>query len=129
VVPQGNLVALKNVGTAGKGSELTKAVVVKMVAQDVTPGSCPIGAVSGPTSVNLYIEDDDGDVVIDRSRNSFICESGMTAHVKFAVRYEGPKNCEGSAVPTGQVSKGDLFVTASTSDGVYSDRLRIQCKK
>jgi hypothetical protein len=129
VVPQGNLVALKNVGDGGKGSKLTRTVTVKMEAQEVAPGSCPIGEISAPTSVTLHIEDDDGDVVIDKTKNTFVCESGKQTHVKFGVRYEGPENCAGSVAPTTQVSKGDLFVTASTADGSLDDTLRIQCKR
>jgi hypothetical protein len=100
-----------------------------MVAQEVSAGSCPNGETSGPTSVTLYIEDDDGDTVINRTKNGFVCESGKTTHMKFGVTYEGPENCAGSVEPAGQVSKGDLFVTASTVDGTYDDTLRIQCKK
>jgi hypothetical protein len=129
VVPQGNLVALKNVSTGGKGSKLTRTVTVKMQAREVSPGSCPDGETSAPTSVTLHIEDDDGDVVIDKTKNTFVCESGKQTHVKFGVRYEGPENCADSVAPTTQVSQGDLFVTASTSDGSLDDTLRIQCKR
>jgi hypothetical protein len=129
VVPQGNLVALKNVSTGGKGSKLTRTVSVKLEAREVSPGSCPAGEISEPTSVTLRIVDDDGDVVIDRTKNSFVCESGKQTHMKFGVRYEGPENCAGSVAPTRQVSKGDLFVIASTADGSLDDTLRIQCKR
>jgi hypothetical protein len=100
-----------------------------MRAEDVTPGSCQSGATSGPTTVNLYIEDDDGDVIIDSYKNSFICQADKTTHVKFGVRYEGPENCAGSVAPTNQTSNGELFVTASTVDGELDDTLRIQCKR
>jgi hypothetical protein len=130
VVPQGNLVSLKNVGDGGKGSTLTRTVAVKLTAQEVAPGSCPAGEISAPTAVTLYIEDDDGDIVInDTNKREAVCESGKTTHMKFGVRYVGPKNCAGSVPPSGQVSKGDLIVVASTVDGVLNDTLRIQCKK
>jgi hypothetical protein len=130
VVPQGNLVSLKNVSDGGKGSKLTRTVAVKLVAQDATPGSCVAGSISGPTSVHLYIVDDDGDVVINRSKNGFICEAGKITHMKFGVRYEGPENCKDSDVPTQQTSNGDLYITATASPGgELTDTLRIQCKR
>jgi hypothetical protein len=129
VVPQGNLIALKNVGTGGKGSTVMRTVTVKLVAEEVYPGSCPSGATSGPAWVNLLILDDDGGVIIDATKSSITCESGKNTHVKFGVKYEGPENCKGSSVPSGQVSKGDLFVTATTNGGSLDDWLGIQCKK
>ena len=134
VVPQGNLVALKNVSDGGKGSKLTRTVTVKMEAREVSPGSCPHGDISAPTPLNLKIVDDDGDVIIDSTKGPFVCESGKAVHTKFWMRYEGPENCKGSAVPSSQTSKGDLLVTATTSDGslddiVLDDTLRIQCKR
>jgi hypothetical protein len=130
VVPQGNLVALKNVSTGLKGSTLTRTVAVKLVAQEVSPGSCPSGTVSAPTAVHLTILDDTDDVIIDAdAKGLFTCVSGRVTHVKFGVRYQGPENCKGSVAPTQQVSQGDLFVTASTNDGSLDDALRIQCKR
>jgi hypothetical protein len=79
--------------------------------------------------VHLYIEDDDGDVIYNRSKNSFVCTSGSRVHAKFGVRYTGPKNCENSAVPSNQVSKGSVFVTATTGDGSLDDSLKILCKR
>jgi hypothetical protein len=129
VVPQGNLVALKNVSTGGKGSKLTRTVAVKLVAEEISPGSCPHGEVSAPTSLHLFIEDDDGDVISDSTKGPFVCESGKATHTKFWVRYEGPENCAGSVAPSSQTSKGDLLVTATTNDGQLDDALRIQCKR
>jgi hypothetical protein len=123
------MVSLKNVSDGGKGSKLTRTVAVKLTGQDVSPGSCKGDATSVPTDLSLYIEDDDGDVVIDTSKGPFTCGAGKITHVKFGVRYKGPENCAGSAVPSGQVSNGDLFVTASTLDGQLDDTLRIQCKR
>jgi hypothetical protein len=129
VVPQGNAVALKNVGDGGKGSTIERSITVQLEAQEASPGSCPYGATSNPTTVNLNIVDDDGDLVFDRSKNSFVCTSGEKVHAKFGVRYTGPENCKDSLVPNKQTSTGTLFVTATTADGTYEDTLRIQCKK
>ena len=129
VVPQGNAVALKNVEDGGKGSTIERSMTVSLEAQEASPGSCPDGATSNPTTVNLYIEDDDGDLVFNRSKNSFVCTAGQKVHAKFGVRYTGPENCKDSAVPSKQSSRGSLFVTASTADGSLNDTLKIQCKR
>jgi hypothetical protein len=129
VVPQGNAVALKNVSDGGKGSTIERSITVKLEAQEASPGSCPLGATSDPTWVNLYIEDDDGDVVINGRKNSFVCKSGMTVNAKFGVRYTGPENCKDSAVPSNPISKGTLFVNATTGDGSLDDSLKIQCRR
>jgi len=129
VVPQGNAVALKNVEDGGKGSTIERSITVSLVAQEASPGSCPDGATSNPTTVNLYIEDDDGGLDFDRSKNSFVCTAGKRVHAKFGVRYTGPENCKNSEVPVKQVSSGRLFVNASTADGSMDDTLRIQCKR
>jgi hypothetical protein len=129
VVPQGNAVALKNVEDGGKGSSIQRSITVQLEAQEVIPGSCPYGATSNPTTVHLYIEDDDGDVVNQSSKNSFVCTSGSKIHAKFGVRYNGPENCKDSEVPIQQTSRGTLFVNATTADGVYEDTLKIQCKR
>jgi len=129
VVPQGNAVALKNVADDGKGSTIERSITVSLAAQEASPGSCPDGATSNPTTVNLYIEDDDGDEVFNRSKNSFVCTAGKRVHAKFGVRYTGPENCKNSEVPVKQVSSGRLFVNASTADGSMDDTLRIQCKR
>jgi hypothetical protein len=129
VVPQGNAVALKNVEDGGKGSTTERSITVQLQAQEASTGSCPYGATSNPTTVNLFMEDDDGDVVINRSKNSFVCTSGSKIHAKFGVRYKGPENCKDSEVPIQQTSRGTLFVNATTADGSYNDTLKIQCKR
>ena len=129
VVPQGNVAALRNVGSGGKGSTLDRSLIVQLEAQEASPGSCPDGATSDPTTVSLTIEDDDGDEVFDGSKNSFVCTAGKRIHAKFVVRYRGPENCENSAVPSVQTSRGDLFVNATTADGPLNDILGILCKR
>ena len=104
-------------------------MTVSLEAQEASPGSCPDGATSNPTTVNLYIEDDDGDLVFNRSKNSFVCTAGKRVHAKFGVRYTGPENCKDSAVPAQQTSRGTLFVNATTADESLDDTLKIQCKR
>ena len=130
VTPGGNLATLKNVATGGKGSRTYRNLTVKLEAQDVTHGSCPRGATSNPVSVSLRIEDDDGDVIIDQSKSGFVCIGQQPVFAKFWVRYEGPKNCKDSAVPTGNSpSQGDLFVTVATEDGSLIPTRGIVCKR
>jgi hypothetical protein len=128
VVPQGNLVALRNVATGGKGSTLTRTVTVKLQAREASPGSCPAGT-SSPTPVHLSIVDDNGVPVAVSNGKDAYCEAGKNTHIKFWVKYEGPENCKDSAVPTQQVSRGELRVNATASGGSLDDKLGIQCKK
>jgi hypothetical protein len=72
--------------------------------------------------------DDDGDGIINSTKNAS-CESGTKTNVKFWVKYEGPENCAGSVAPAQQVSRGDLYVTATATGGQLNDELGIQCKK
>jgi hypothetical protein len=129
-MPGGNLATLKNVATGGKGSRTYRRLAVKLEAEDVTHGSCPRGATSDPVAVSLRIEDDDGDVIIDRSKSGFVCVGQQQVFAKFWVSYEGPKNCKDSAVPTGNApSQGDLFVTVTTEDGSLIPTRGIVCKR
>ncbi len=129
VVPQGNLAALRNVGSGGKGSTLERSLTIQLEAQEASPGSCPDGATSGPTTVSLHIEDDDGEVIFDGSKNSFVCTAGNRVNVKFGVVYRGPENCENSAVPSPQTSRGEIIVNATTAAGSLNDVLGILCKR
>jgi len=129
VVPEGNLVALKNVGDGGKGSTVERSVAIQLETREASPGSCPKGITFGPRPLDLSIVDDDGDVVFSGSKKSLICTSGERTYTKFGVRFQGPQNCKDSTAPAGQVSTGDLFVDASTTDGSYSDIMKIQCKR
>jgi len=126
VLPGGNLVKLRDVATSGKASTLAASVAVRLKAVDVTPGSCTGGESSDPVSVHLYLEDDDGDVIIDRSRAGFVCTAGKKTHAKFTAYFEGPKNCKDSAVPVGQ-SKGSLTGLATTGDGSLNISRKITC--
>jgi hypothetical protein len=121
-----NLATLKDVATGGKGSSSQRVLIVKLEAEDVTHKSCPEGATSNPVTVSLRIEDDDGDVLIDQSKSGFVCVGQRLVGAKFVVRYEGPKNCKDSAVPTG---RGDLFVTVTTEDGSLIPTREIVCHR
>lgn len=129
VQPSGNMATLKNVATGGKGSTSTRTVGVSLQAEETSPGSCPLGA-STMGTLKLTIVDDDGDVLINNFKGPVQCISGQTTKVKFGVTYKGPKNCKDSAVPSGNVSNGDLFVTVfeTQSQDVFTDTNGIQCR-
>lgn len=126
----GNMAALKNVEEEGKGSDITKSIGVIFTAEETSPGSCPPGE-SADGTIRLTIVDDDDDVVIDRFKGTVQCISGVESKVKFGAPFKGPENCKGSAVPSGNVSRGDLHVRAfETQSG--SEMLatpKILCRK
>jgi hypothetical protein len=104
-------------------------VTVQLEAIEASPGSCPVGAASDPTTVNLFIEDDDGDVIFDGSGDGFVCMAGVKLQANFEARFEGPVNCMDSVVPSGQSSDGDLFISANTVDGSLDVTRNIRCSK
>jgi hypothetical protein len=128
VLPGGKLAALRNVASGWKTSTLARSVTVRLKAEDVTPGSCTTGESSDPVTLSLLLVDDDGDVIINRSKPGFVCSFGETIHAKFTTRFEGPKNCEGSVAPAQQPTQGDLFATATTDDGSLMVTRQIMCK-
>jgi hypothetical protein len=116
VLPGSDLARLRDVSSSGKAASLVKTVTVRLRAVDITPGSCGSTASSDPVSVSLDLLDDDGQVIADQSRTGVVCTPLKKTHVKFPVFYEGPKNCQGSAVPAVK-SRGDVTGLVSTSDG------------
>lgn len=126
VLPGGNLAKLRDVATDGKASRVAVSVTVRLRAVDVTPGSCTHGLSSDPVLVAVYLVDDDGDVIIDRTKMGFVCTAGKKTHAKFTTYFEGPKNCKDSAVPVGQ-SKGSLTGMAVTDDGALNISRKITC--
>ena len=82
-----NQIVLKNVANGGSA---TKKMVVIVHAVDNLPATCDFGEISKPTSINLKMVDDDGDVLIDSS-TIVECEGGgKTANVKINVFFQGP---------------------------------------
>jgi len=126
VLPGGNLAKLRDVATGGKVSAVPVTVAVRLKPVDVSPGSCKGGLTSDPVSVHLSLVDDDGDVVIDRSKGGFVCTGGKKTHAKFVTYFEGPKNCKNSAVPVVQ-SNGSITGLASTDDGSLNVSRKITC--
>jgi hypothetical protein len=129
LLPVGNFVSLRNVATGGKGSTVDKSIGVQLEAIEASPGSCPTGATSEPTTVSLFIEDDDGDVVFTGSGEGFVCSPGVKLQANFDMRFQGPENCKDSAIPSGQATDGDLFVNASTEHSSLNEVRTIRCSK
>jgi hypothetical protein len=127
--PNRDLVNLRNVETGGSGSTVTKTLSVQLEAAEASPGSCLTGAISDPTSVSLYLDDDDGDVLIDAIGEGYVCTMGAKVQADFDVLFQGPLNCQGSAVPSGKSSTGDLFVHASTEDGSLDEIRWVKCNR
>jgi cytochrome c peroxidase len=129
VTPAGNLASLKNVATGAKGSSVVRNVIVQLDAEPVTIASCPKGATSNPVDVNLLISDDDGNVIVDRTKGGFVCIGQVNVFAKFGVSFERPKNCKDSATPAANAALGDLLVTVTTDDGSLNVTRRINCKR
>ena len=103
------------------------------------PGkTCGPGDFSDLTSINLTMVDDDGDILdilIDTSKTA-VCSADKTTNVKIAVGFEGPLNCEDSAVPSGgpggrqSLSTGAITSTGtgSPSTSVWVENTRIKCR-
>jgi len=129
VVPAGNLAALRNVSSGGKGYTITRSITVLLNAQDVTPGSCRHGASSGPVAVSLSLSDDTGTPIpVSAAKAPVVCTAGRSAHAKFAAVYTGPENCKNSIPPPHRVSKGRIDITATTDHGVLNQTGKILCK-
>jgi len=126
VLPGGNLARLRDVATTGKASRVAVSVTVRLKAIDVTPGSCSTGESSDPVLATIFLEDDDGDVILNRSKAGFVCTAGKKTHAKFTTYFEGPKNCKNSSVPAGK-SKGNITGWATTDDGALSIARKIFC--
>ncbi len=124
-----NQVVLQNVGTGGKGSDNTRKMVVTLNAIDAPGATCDPGEFSNPTSVNLEMEDDNGNILVD-SAQIVVCEQGVTINLKRNAFFRGPLNCENGAVPPPKpdfslgtiTSTGSVFLTAN-----YVESTRIKC--
>ena len=101
--------------------------MVSLRAADAPGTSCDAGEVSAPTSVNIKMEDDDGDVLIDGSK-TVVCSHGQRTSLKRDVFFQGPLNCKDSAVPASGFTNGDITATVSINDvAVYEEIHNLKC--
>jgi hypothetical protein len=126
--PETNLAELRNVASGGKASTVVGSVAVRLEAEDVTPGSCTAGESSDPVMLSLFLQDDDGEVILNRAKLGLVCSFGQKTTVKFTAWFEGPKNCKDSAAPGGQPTQGDIFALATTDDGSLLVTRKIMCR-
>jgi cysteine-rich repeat protein len=123
-----NQVVLQRVGTGGKGASSTRKMVMIVHAVDAPGATCDPGEFSNPTSVNLKMEDDGGNILID-SAKIVVCKQGVTTLIR-NVLFQGPLNCESGAVPPPKpdFSLGTITSTVSaphTTD--YVEDTMIKC--
>jgi len=117
-------------------SSATRKMVVTVDAVDAPGVTCDPGEFSNPTSVNLKMEDDSGNILIDSSK-TIVCEGGLndegmpkTINLKRNVFFRGPLNCENGAVPP---PKPDFSLGTITSTGTapgtadYVEGMKIKC--
>ena len=105
-------------------------------AVDAPGATCDAGEFSDPTSVNLRMVDDDGDVLVD-SAKTIVCEGGLndegmpkTINLKRDVFFQGPLNCENGTVPTPDFSLGTITSTGSASGASdYVESTSIKCSE
>jgi hypothetical protein len=108
-------------------------MIVTLDAVDAPGARCGPNESSGPTSINLRMVDDTGDVLVDRPK-SVVCSGrpNVVTSLKIPVKFVGPKNCKDGAVPSGKkLSTGNIMSTATGSPGtaVYVKATRIKCKE
>jgi hypothetical protein len=125
-----NQVVLQNVGTGGKGSTVTRNMVMTLNAVDAPGATCDPGEFSNSTAVNLMMVDDDGNGVFNDGK-TVVCEGGGVAtDVKLDVFFQGPLNCENGAVPPPKpgFSVGTITSTGSASGTAdYVESIKIRC--
>jgi hypothetical protein len=130
---QPNQVALKNVGSDGKGSTLNRNMILIVHGVDAPGASCDPGDLSDPTKVELTMVDDDFDLIVFKRGKTIVCNGETTTNVKIGVRFEGPLNCKDSAVPGGGSRAQSVGLITSTGTGsagttVYVEATKIRCR-
>jgi hypothetical protein len=124
-VPAGNLAVLKKTQSLGRGSTLTKKVGVVLKAKEKSRRACRTKTSTDTFSLRLQMVDDDGDVIMDETREGLTCDRRI-GQEKFMATYE-VENCAGSEAPD-RKSKGRVTVTATTDDGKLVSSRTLKCK-
>ena len=126
-----NQTTLHGVGNGSKGHSGNRLMKIIFNAVDAGGGAtCDVGERSAPTSVHLRMADDNGELLINSAKN-FVCENEGPNDLSTQERkvfWQGPKNCENSAIPTGKFSNGDITATVSIAGQPdYVEVLNIKC--
>ena len=119
------VVALRNTSSGGKGSIVQRSLVVNLKAENVTPGSCPAGTSSDPVSVHVLLTDDDGDVIVDVTKDA-VCVASQPNNMKLTATYK-VKNCAGSVAPAG-TSFGDVDVLVELPNDTFTATRKVHCQ-
>jgi hypothetical protein len=125
-VPSGNLAVLKKTTDRGNRSRQKKKVGVVLKAREQSRGACRPRTSTDTFSLRLQMVDDDGDVILDETREGLTCNRRVGKE-KFMVTYD-VENCAGSEAPDRR-SKGRVTVTATTDDGKLVSRRTLKCNK
>ena len=125
-MPGGNLAVLKRTQSLGKGSTKTKKVGVVLKAKEKSRRACRTKTSTDTFSLRLQMVDDDGDVIMDETREGLTCNRRV-GQQKFMATYE-VENCAGSEAPDRR-SKGRVTVTATTDDGKLVSSRTLKCNK
>jgi hypothetical protein len=126
IVPARNLAVLKKTQSSGRGSSQTKKVGVVLKAREQSRGACRPRTSTDTFSLRLQMVDDDGDVILDETREGLACDRRV-GQKKFMATYE-VENCAGSEAPR-RSSKGNVTVTATTDDGTLVSSRILKCNK
>jgi hypothetical protein len=98
-------------------------------AVDAPEATCDPGEFSEPTSVNLTMVDDDGDLVSSGGK-TVVCEGGgKTTNVKLDVLFQGPLNCENSDVPASGNPSSSTGTITSMATGSAGTTPRVESTK
>ena len=107
-------------------SKQKKKVGVVLKAREQTRGACRPGTSTDTFSLRLQMVDDDGDVIMDETREGLTCNRRV-GQEKFMATYD-VENCAGSEAPS-RSSKGEVTVTATTEDGELIASRTLKCNK
>ena len=121
-----NSTTLNKVSTGGKGSSTTRKMTIHLATVDAPGATCDEGETSGPVPINLLMVDDTGDILVNSAKTA-VCNGGPKKMDR-NVFFQGPLNCENSAVPDGVFSTGVVTATVS-APGIadYVADLTIRC--
>ena len=109
---------------------MQKALGADVNAVDAVEGSelCPDDpeepTVTAQADVSFHVEDEDGNILLDRIDEPITCVSGIDNSVKFVVQF-GPENC---GVGGGNVGAFKIFTSVTGEAGDKTRTQKIRCR-